>query len=166
MPMVDGIQSTQMIRDWEKTLPSAGPMPQSIDEGAANLSFGPISPPETDPGAGPSRNPRRSSNLPISPPLSDTASPQNSVGQFPFSPDIIMIAQQSRRFDRTPIFAVSASLDQHTQGSLTAIGFDGWLSKPIDFKRLHAVLEGVTDPESRMRARSAAGDFACGGWFN
>jgi CheY-like chemotaxis protein len=48
-----------------------------------------------------------------------------------------------------PIFAVSASLREHRREELANYGIDGWILKPIDFKRLKVILKGVTDPAQR-----------------
>ncbi|KAF2467268.1 phytochrome-like protein [Lindgomyces ingoldianus] len=66
---------------------------------------------------------------------------------------------------RTPIFAVSASLNLHSQHSLEAAGFDGWLSKPIDFERLTVILKGTMSTDLRMQTKCEPGDFKAGGWF-
>lgn len=50
---------------------------------------------------------------------------------------------------RIPIFAVSASLFEHQRDELCELGMDGWILKPIDFKRLDIILTGVTDPIRR-----------------
>lgn len=50
---------------------------------------------------------------------------------------------------RVPIFAVSASLFEHQRDELCELGMDGWILKPIDFKRLDIILKGVTDPVRR-----------------
>ncbi|RDW85559.1 hypothetical protein BP5796_03884 [Coleophoma crateriformis] len=60
--------------------------------------------------------------------------------------------QQSPK-PRVPIIAVSASL------------FDGWLMKPIDFRRLDLLLEGVKTPKSRREALYTPGQWDKGGWF-
>jgi hypothetical protein len=169
MPLVNGIQSTQMIRDLERTLPPANPthrLPLNIEEVGSHLTLDPISPPQTDPGAGHSLASRDYFQLPLSPPISDTTSRQSSLAPLSTSPSVTRGTQRPRKSDRVPIFAVSASLDQHTQESLAGAGFDGWLSKPIDFKRLYVILQGVMSPESRVQRISATGDFARGGWFN
>lgn len=44
-------------------------------------------------------------------------------------------------------------------------GFDGWILKPIDFKRLEALLFGIIDDESRNGAVYVAGQWERGGWF-
>lgn len=64
-----------------------------------------------------------------------------------------------------PIFAVSANLNQHSQESLEAAGFDGWLSKPIDYTRLGIVLRGSLSEEARAAGRYSKRDPKAGGWF-
>lgn len=169
MPLVNGIQSTQMIRDLEGTLPPAKPAPRlplDIEEVGSLLTLDPISPPQTNPGAGHSIASRDYFQLPLSPPMSDTTSRKSSIAPLSTSSSVTRGTQRPRKSDRVPIFAVSASLDQHTQESLAGVGFDGWLSKPVDFKRLHVILQGVMSPESRIQTIGAARDFARGGWFN
>ena len=68
---------------------------------------------------------------------------------------------------RIPIFAVSASLLERQRGELAATGLDGWILKPIDFKRLKTLLRGVTDTEQRGRDEyRIGGNWEAGGWFS
>jgi hypothetical protein len=64
-----------------------------------------------------------------------------------------------------PIFAVSANLEKHSQESLEAAGFDGWLHKPIDYRRLVLVLKGAFCEESRALGRYSSKEPKLGGWF-
>ena len=68
---------------------------------------------------------------------------------------------------RIPIFAVSASLLERQRGELAATGLDGWILKPIDFKRLRIILRGVTDPVQRTRDvyRKGVTNWEQGGWL-
>lgn len=66
---------------------------------------------------------------------------------------------------RTPIFAVSASLVEKEKDSYINAGFDGWILKPIDFKRLATLLLGIQDDETRDSSLYVAGQWECGGWF-
>ena len=67
---------------------------------------------------------------------------------------------------RIPIFAVSASLLERQRGELAATGLDGWILKPIDFKRLKTLLRGVTDGDQRLRDEyRVGGSWEAGGWF-
>ena len=68
---------------------------------------------------------------------------------------------------RIPIFAVSASLFEKQREELHKLGMDGWILKPIDFKRLSAVLRGVVDPLQRTRDVYHVGcNWEAGGWLS
>ncbi|KAG7088619.1 hypothetical protein E1B28_012592 [Marasmius oreades] len=68
---------------------------------------------------------------------------------------------------RIPIFAVSASLFEQERDKLLDSGMDGWILKPIDFKRLARILTGVTDLEQRERDRYHPGyNWESGGWLS
>ncbi|KAI0394879.1 hsp90-like protein [Xylariaceae sp. FL0594] len=66
---------------------------------------------------------------------------------------------------RIPIFAVSASLVEKDKAIYTEAGFDGWILKPIDFKRLNVLLEGITDDGVREQCLYEPGEWERGGWF-
>ncbi|KAI0248306.1 hypothetical protein BJV78DRAFT_1131762 [Lactifluus subvellereus] len=67
---------------------------------------------------------------------------------------------------RIPIFAVSASLLERQRKELEQVGIDGWILKPIDFRRLHAILCGVTDPVQRSHDEYRVGcSWERGGWL-
>lgn len=68
---------------------------------------------------------------------------------------------------RIPIFAVSASLFEVQREEMYDLGMDGWILKPIDFKRLRVILRGVTDPAQRVRDVYQKGVFSWeqGGWL-
>ncbi|KAL2020152.1 hypothetical protein VTK56DRAFT_8676 [Thermocarpiscus australiensis] len=66
---------------------------------------------------------------------------------------------------RIPIFAVSASLVERDKDMYVDAGFDGWILKPIDFKRLEMLLQGITDDGLRNEASYVAGRWEKGGWF-
>ena len=67
---------------------------------------------------------------------------------------------------RIPIFAVSASLLERQRGELAATGLDCWILKPIDFKRLRRILEGIHDIEQRQRDIYMPGfSWENGGWL-
>lgn len=75
--------------------------------------------------------------------------------------------RRSRQINsRIPIFAVSASLAESQRKELLDYGMDGWILKPIDFDRLHAVLRGVMDPVQRRRDVYYPGcNWEIGGWL-
>jgi CheY-like chemotaxis protein len=67
---------------------------------------------------------------------------------------------------RIPIFAVSASLVEREYQTYIDAGFDGWILKPIDFKRLGILLEGIVDEEVRNTCLYRTGEWERGGWFH
>ena len=66
---------------------------------------------------------------------------------------------------RIPIFAVSASLIEGKKDDYIAAGFDGWILKPIDFKRLNTLLQGIYDNDVRRLCLYAPWSWERGGWF-
>jgi DNA-binding response OmpR family regulator len=66
---------------------------------------------------------------------------------------------------RIPIFAVSASLVEREKQTYIDAGFDGWILKPIDFKRLNTLLAGISDEEVRNSCLYEPGQWERGGWF-
>lgn len=66
---------------------------------------------------------------------------------------------------RVPIFAVSASLVERERQTYIDAGFDGWILKPVDFKRLSILLSGIVEEESREDCLYQAGKWEIGGWF-
>ncbi len=64
-----------------------------------------------------------------------------------------------------PIFAVSASLVEEKKDTYIEAGFDGWILKPIDFKRLNTLLEGIYNEETRRSCFYVPGQWERGGWF-
>ncbi|RDA84323.1 hypothetical protein CP532_4797 [Ophiocordyceps camponoti-leonardi (nom. inval.)] len=66
---------------------------------------------------------------------------------------------------RVPIFAVSASLVEREKQTYIDAGFDGWILKPIDFKRLNTLLQGIYDGQVRSTCLYVEGQWERGGWF-
>ncbi|RCI16536.1 hypothetical protein L249_2649 [Ophiocordyceps polyrhachis-furcata BCC 54312] len=66
---------------------------------------------------------------------------------------------------RVPIFAVSASLVEREKQTYIDAGFDGWILKPIDFKRLNTLLQGIYDGQVRSMCLYVEGQWERGGWF-
>ncbi|KAJ7366589.1 hypothetical protein DFH08DRAFT_678657 [Mycena albidolilacea] len=65
-----------------------------------------------------------------------------------------------------PIFAVSASLQEQRREEMAGYGIDGWILKPIDFKRLKKILNGVTNPAQRELDMYHQGcSWEAGGWL-
>jgi CheY-like chemotaxis protein len=69
-------------------------------------------------------------------------------------------------YGRIPIVAVSASLSEQRVNEYIDSGFDGWILKPIDFKRLEAILTAVEDEQTREILLYEAGNWNKGGWFS
>lgn len=66
---------------------------------------------------------------------------------------------------RVPIFAVSASLVEKNRQVYIDAGFDGWILKPIDFKRLTVIMLGIVEEETRESCLYEPGQWERGGWF-
>ncbi len=66
---------------------------------------------------------------------------------------------------RVPIFAVSASLVEKDRQLYVDEGFDGWILKPIDFKRLSTLLVGIVRKDIRACCLYEYGACERGGWF-
>lgn len=69
--------------------------------------------------------------------------------------------------DRIPIIAVSASLTEDKLPEYRRDGFDGWILKPIDMKRLGVLLSGIWDNERRNECSYTENisEWERGGWF-
>lgn len=65
-----------------------------------------------------------------------------------------------------PILAVSASLVERERPSYIGAGFDGWILKPIDFRRLNTLLEGTYSQDARKSSLYVPGQWERGGWFH
>jgi len=67
---------------------------------------------------------------------------------------------------RIPTFAVSASLLEEKRQEIIDFGIDGWILKPIDFKRLRSILGGITDSTQRQKDLYTEGrSWELGGWL-
>ncbi len=66
---------------------------------------------------------------------------------------------------RAPIFAVSASLVEKDRQKYIDAGFDAWILKPVDFKRLNVLLAGIMEEEERNASLYKPGQWERGGWF-
>ncbi|KIW29944.1 uncharacterized protein PV07_05728 [Cladophialophora immunda] len=67
---------------------------------------------------------------------------------------------------RIPIFAVSASLVEKEHAKYVQTGFDGWILKPVDFKRVDLLLKGIVDEDARNECVYEPGKWERGGWFS
>lgn len=75
------------------------------------------------------------------------------------------LSKHAALIGRIPIFAVSASLVEREKDKYVDTGFDGWILKPIDFKRLDTLIHGITHTETRLKCLYKKGEWEKGGWF-
>jgi len=75
------------------------------------------------------------------------------------------ISEYATSHGRVPIIAVSASLSEEARGNYVESGFDGWILKPIDFKRLEAILAAILDELMRESLQYGIASWRNGGWF-
>ncbi|GAA5836366.1 hypothetical protein JCM9279_000365 [Rhodotorula babjevae] len=74
--------------------------------------------------------------------------------------------ETSRRNVGIPILAVSASLPERERPTIVDAELDGWLLKPIDFKRLRRLMRGALEPEARDPEIYRPGQWERGGWLH
>lgn len=75
------------------------------------------------------------------------------------------LSSSAARNGRIPIFAVSASLVEKERQKYIDSGFDGWILKPVDFKRVEKLLKGMDDDNLRNEDLYQPGKWEQGGWF-
>lgn len=75
------------------------------------------------------------------------------------------ITYQGLNRNRIPVFAVSATLFEKDRQIYRDAGFDGWIMKPIDFQRVHSLLDGVMSTSERDKCLYKPGIWEEGGWF-
>lgn len=82
-------------------------------------------------------------------------------------PDDGASERESHRLNgRIPIFVVSASLREEQRADMKNMGLDGWVLKPINFKRLVALLSGISNLSERTKnLYRPDGDWEQGGWL-
>lgn len=76
-----------------------------------------------------------------------------------------LLSKRAALNGRVPVFAVSASLVEKERQKYIDAGFDGWILKPIDFKRLSVLLTGIVDQGTRKSCLYEPGQWERGGWF-
>jgi len=86
--------------------------------------------------------------------------------RYPTNPTLTATSRsKTNRHRQVPIFAVSASLVERELDTYVDAGFDGWILKPIDFKRLETLLRGIVDDGVRDESVYVPGEWERGGWF-
>ncbi|UKZ49960.1 hypothetical protein TrVGV298_004215 [Trichoderma virens] len=98
-------------------------------------------------------------------PIVDGLTSTKLIRAMEISPEHKGHSPLASRCGRIPIFAVSASLVEESKDTYVDAGFDGWILKPIDFRRLATLLRGIYDDETRNSCIYVPGQWERGGWF-
>lgn len=98
-------------------------------------------------------------------PIVDGFSSTKMIRSFEKTHASSCLSPRARMNGRIPIFAVSASLVEREREKYIATGFDGWILKPVDFKRVSLLLNGITDDDVRNTCVYQKGKWEEGGWF-
>ncbi|KAI1387993.1 hsp90-like protein [Hypoxylon trugodes] len=98
-------------------------------------------------------------------PIVDGLASTKMIREFEKSDKCPELSTLAAAYRRTPIFAVSASLVERERPIYVEAGFDGWILKPIDFKRLNVLLDGITNKDIRTECLYVLGKWERGGWF-
>ncbi len=75
------------------------------------------------------------------------------------------LSTRAKANGRIPIFAVSASLLEKDRELYVKTGFDGWILKPVNFKRVDSMLKGIVQEPTRNDCLFETGQWERGGWF-
>lgn len=98
-------------------------------------------------------------------PIVDGLTSTKMIRSFEKSHPNKLLSKRAALNGRVPIFAVSASLVEKERQKYIDAGFDGWILKPIDFKRLSVLLSGIVEENTRKSCLYAPGEWERGGWF-
>lgn len=73
----------------------------------------------------------------------------------------------AQSFGRVPVFVISGMLRcGDSERTYVDAGFDGWMPKPVDMRKLGTYLAGAFDPAARRQGLYDPNHFAVGGWFD
>ncbi|TVY37602.1 Cyanobacterial phytochrome B [Lachnellula occidentalis] len=98
-------------------------------------------------------------------PIVDGLTSTRMIRSFEKAHSQSILSPRAANNGRVPIFAVSASLLERERQHYIDAGFDGWILKPVDFKRLNILLQGIVDDEIRNSCLYQPGAWEIGGWF-
>ena len=98
-------------------------------------------------------------------PIVDGLTSTKMIRSYEKSHPMACLSKRASLNGRVPIFAVSASLVEEDRQIYIDGGFDGWILKPIDFKRLSVLLTGIVEQSTRMECLYQQGSWEKGGWF-
>lgn len=99
-------------------------------------------------------------------PIVDGMDSTEMIRKFESTSHDCELSDKVKRFGRVPIFAVSASLVERDVQKYIDIGFDGYIVKPIDFKRVNAILSALKADSERQALTYTPGNWEHGGWFD
>jgi CheY-like chemotaxis protein len=85
--------------------------------------------------------------------------------QESLSQKVLSISQPINSSHRTPIIAISASLEESRKDEYSQKGVDGWMLKPVNFRRLEMLLRGIHDEGLRGELLYEPGTWELGGWL-
>ncbi|ORY71179.1 uncharacterized protein BCR38DRAFT_329196 [Pseudomassariella vexata] len=98
-------------------------------------------------------------------PIVDGLKSTKIIRAFEKSEECFGLSSLAQHQGRVPIIAVSASLAESEKAVYINAGFDGWILKPINFKRLNVLLTGMFDDDTRSNCLYVKGEWERGGWF-
>ena len=98
-------------------------------------------------------------------PIVDGLTSTKMIRSFEKTHSQSILSPRAANNGRVPIFAVSASLLERERHDYINAGFDGWILKPVDFKRLNILLLGIVEDETRNSCLYQPGAWERGGWF-
>lgn len=98
-------------------------------------------------------------------PIVDGFGSTKMIRSFEKTKGLSVLSKRAKINGRIPVFAVSASLLEREKDKYIATGFDGWILKPVDFKRVDELLRGVVDEDFRNTCIYEPGKWEQGGWF-
>lgn len=98
-------------------------------------------------------------------PIVDGFTSTRMIRSFERTHSMSCLSSRAQLNGRIPVFAVSASLVEAEREKYIENGFDGWILKPVDFKRVGLMLDGIVNEESRNSCLYEPGNWERGGWF-
>ena len=99
-------------------------------------------------------------------PIVDGLTSTKMIRSYEKSHTFEIFSRRAAANGRVPIIAVSASLIERERQKYVDAGFDGWILKPIDFKRLSTLLTGIVEDATRDQCIYKPGEWERGGWFS
>ncbi|KXS14916.1 hypothetical protein M427DRAFT_123888 [Gonapodya prolifera JEL478] len=167
MPILDGFQCCSEIRSFEQSRSSRDSPTRSP------ISSSPVDLPFKTPQTVPVITPKPVNGTSIVSSSSDSASPPSLVRKrlpgstFSLSGRMPSTLSVSSTPWRTPIIACTAQSHASDAEMCQLGGMNGFIAKPIDFKRLRLILGGVRDLSLRsaVKAMLTSENREVGGWF-